>query len=74
MPDGGTEDAAMSGRGYTARQLLACAVREVGQRARVYPRFVEKGSMSQAQADLQIDMMEAIAEHFAEMAEKERLL
>ena len=61
-------------RGYTARQLLACALREISQRQRVYPRFVEKGSMTQAQAKVQIDMMEAIAEHFAEMVEKERLL
>jgi hypothetical protein len=61
-------------RGYTPKQLMACALREAGQRGRVYPRLVEKGSMTQSQADLQIDMMEAIAEHFAEMAEKELLL
>jgi hypothetical protein len=73
MPDGGTK-AMTDLRGYTAKQLLACALREVSQRHRVYPRFVEKGSMSQAQADAQIGMMEAIAELLAEMAEKERLL
>ena len=61
-------------RGYTARQLLACALREISQRQRVYPRFVEKGSMTQAQAKVQIDMMEAIAELLAEMVKKEQLL
>lgn len=43
-----------------------CAKREVAQRKRVYPRLVSKGSMSQAEADREIAIMEAIASDYQE--------
>jgi len=38
----------------------ACIEREIKMRKRVYPRWVEKGTMTQAQADREIATMEAI--------------
>jgi len=61
-------------RGYSVRDLLACAEREVKLRRRVYANRVETGRMSQHQADLEIDKMEAIAEHLATIEERERLI
>ena len=61
-------------RGYTMRDLQTCAERETNFRRSVYSRRVVKGSMTPAQADAEIDKMQAIAEHFAELAERERLL
>jgi hypothetical protein len=59
---------------YTMEQLKACADREVKYRRYVFPRRVEQQKMTQAQADREIGMMEAIAKHYAELAERERLL
>lgn len=66
--------AAKPSRGYTMRDLQACADRELRLRQRVYANRVMTGRMSQRQADIEIDRMQAIAKHFAELAEKERLL
>jgi hypothetical protein len=52
--------------GYSARDLQRCAEREANR--------VLTGRMTQAQADTEIRKMRAIAMHFAELAEKERLL
>jgi hypothetical protein len=49
---------------FTNEQLAACAEREVKQRRRVYPRWVEDGRMSQAFADEQIALMEWIASDY----------
>lgn len=61
-------------RGYSARDLQRCAEREANLRRQVYSNRVMTKRMSRQQADAEIDKMAAIAEHFAELAEKERLL
>jgi hypothetical protein len=61
-------------KGFAAADLQACAERELMMRRRVYANRVLTGRMSQRQADSEIDKMAAIAEHLAELAEKERLL
>lgn len=61
-------------RGYTARDLQACAEREANMRRRVYSNRVLTKRMSKQQADREIDLMAAIGEHFQELAENERLL
>jgi hypothetical protein len=45
----------------TVTDKFQCIVRELGYRKMVYPRQVEKGKMSQSQADREIAVMEAIA-------------
>jgi len=60
--------------GYTARELVQCAAREVALRRRVYPNRVITGRMSQKQADAEIDKMDAIAALLAEIEDRERLL
>lgn len=42
-----------------------CAIREVKMRRRVYPRWVEGGRMTQAAADRELAIMEAIAADYA---------
>jgi hypothetical protein len=59
---------------FTNTELQACAEREAKMRHRVYPRWVADERMTQKQADAEISKMEAIAAHFAALAEKERLL
>lgn len=61
-------------RGYTAKELQRCAEREANLRRSVYSNRVMTRRMSKHQADQEIDKMAAIAEHFAALAEKERLL
>jgi hypothetical protein len=61
-------------RGYSARELQACAEREANMRRKVYSNRVLTKRMSRQQADSEIDKMAAIAEMLAEMAERERLL
>lgn len=56
---------------FTAEQLAACAEREVKQRRRVYPRWVEDGRMTQAFANEQIAMMEQIASDYRVQANTE---
>lgn len=63
-----------SNRGYTMRDLQACAERECNLRRRVYANRVLTHRMSQQQADAEINKMQAIAEMLAGMAERERLL
>lgn len=61
-------------RGYSLRDLQACAEREVRLRRQRYPGMVLRHRMSRHQADAEIGKMAAIAEMLAEMAERERLL
>jgi hypothetical protein len=61
-------------RGYTASDLQRCAEREANMRRSVYSNRVMTKRMSKHHADAEIDKMAAIAEHFAELAERERLL
>jgi hypothetical protein len=49
---------------FTAEQLATCAEREVKQRRRVYPRWVDDERMSKEFADQQIAMMEQIARDY----------
>jgi hypothetical protein len=59
---------------FTADELHHCALREVRMRRRVYPRWVQNGKISFKHAQEEIEKMQAIAEHFAELVIKERLL
>jgi hypothetical protein len=44
----------------TLNDMVQCAGREVGLRRQVYPSMVARGKLSQAKADEQIEVMEAI--------------
>ena len=59
---------------FTADDKRAAILREIEQRKRVYPRLVERGTMTQAFADRQIQIMAAIACDYAKLAKTERLL
>lgn len=56
---------------FTNEQLAACAEREVKQRRRVYPRWVDDRRMTQAFANEQIGMMEQIASDYRAKANAE---
>ena len=49
---------------FVDKDLHECVIRELAMRRGVYPKFVRSGRMTQAQADREIAMMEAIVEHF----------
>ncbi len=55
----------------TSREKASCAEREVKQRRRVYGRWVAEGRMTQAFADRQIEVMEAIAQDYRAFADAE---
>lgn len=59
---------------FTAREKMRAAQREAGFRRFVYPKRVAAGKMNQTKADEEIALMDEIAAHFGELAEKERLL
>ena len=59
---------------FTTGELQRCAEREVAMRRKVYPRWVQNGKMSYTQAKEEIEKMQTIAQHFAELAVKEHLL
>jgi hypothetical protein len=61
-------------RTFTPAELQACAEREVKFRRRVFAHRVAQNKMRQAEADREILMMVAIAEHFAEAAKADRLI
>jgi len=50
------------------------AERELSMRKRVYPRWVESGKMTQAQATHEIAVMEAIADDYCKLEVGERLI
>lgn len=50
----------------STRQKREAALREVKMRKRVYPRWVEQNRMTQAKADEEIAIMQAIADDYAE--------
>lgn len=64
----------MSAPIITASEKLACVLRELNMRRRVYPRWVENGKMTQAKADAEIRIMEAIAADYERQVHGERLL
>lgn len=41
-------------------EQVACIQREIAMRERAYPRFVHKGTMTQAKADKEIAAMRAV--------------
>ncbi|MPR13233.1 hypothetical protein [Microvirga tunisiensis] len=57
---------------FTAEQLAVCAEREVKQRRRAYPHWVEDRRMTQAFADEQVAMMEQIARDSRAKADAEK--
>jgi hypothetical protein len=57
---------------FTNADKAKCARRELGQRRRVYPRLVEGGKMTQANADREMRLMELIAEDFELRAEQDK--
>lgn len=59
---------------FTYHELRDCALREVKQRERVYPRLVEQRKMSATEADRQIAMMTEIAQYLEKRSKGERLL
>jgi hypothetical protein len=56
----------------TFRTMLAECERELKLRRGVYSRRVEAGQMEQKQADWQIELMAAIADHFRPLAAAEQ--
>lgn len=65
-------------RPFSNREKMECARREVALRRNVYKLRVAQGRTSQATADKQIALMEAIADDYRKLAEaddrEERLL
>ena len=59
---------------FTNQQLFDCASRELKMRRRVYPRWIEQKRLTPQKAQSEIEMMEAIENHFSVLASRERLL
>jgi len=59
---------------FTAEQKRACADRELKMRERVYPRWVEKGNLTQEKATAEIALMREIRDDYEAKAAGERLL
>lgn len=59
---------------FTNTEKREAADREVKQRERVYPRFVENRKMTQDFADRQIALMREIADDYRKLEEKDRLI
>lgn len=53
-----------------AEAKLACAMRELAMRLKVYPRWVAEGHMSQGKADNEIKTMRAIADDYRMLLEE----
>lgn len=64
----------MADRIFTADEKLAAVRRELNMRRRVYPRWVSNGKMSQAKADEETAVMEAIVADYERQVQGERLL
>lgn len=64
----------MTAPAFTAAEKLAAVERELTYRRRVYARRVADEKMTQALADRQIALFEAIAADYRAAAEKERLI
>lgn len=55
----------------TLRQMLTEINRELAQRERVYPRFVESGRLTQSQADTQIERLRAARDLIKDLHDQE---
>jgi len=58
----------------TDADKLACAIRELKMRQKVYPRWVEEGKMSEGKAAHELACIEAIVSDYTVAAAKELLL
>ena len=52
----------------TNKEKLACVVRELGYRQRVYARLVERGKMSEPQRQQELRLMSAIVDDYRVLA------
>ena len=52
----------------TNKEKLACVVRELGYRQRVYARLVKKGKMSEPQRQQELRLMSAIVDDYRVLA------
>jgi hypothetical protein len=59
---------------FTAEDKYQEALREVEMRQEVFARLVTAGNMSEQLSKRRIAIMQEIADHFKELAKKERLL
>jgi hypothetical protein len=59
---------------FTSAEKRECAERELKMRQRVYPRWVQSEKMTQAKADREIALMQAIVEDYAILEGGERLI
>jgi hypothetical protein len=57
----------------SAADKLQCAERELKYRRRVYGRLIERGKMSQREADRELELMEAIANDYRDLASDEAI-
>ena len=64
----------MSELAFSTEDKLACALREVRQRERVYTGLVRRGKMSRELAARELRLMRAIAADYQAQTERERLL
>lgn len=58
----------------TNEEKHLCAARELKLRERVYPRMIEKKTMSVKKAAFEIECMKLISDDYRRLAEKERLI
>ena len=59
---------------YTATEKRDAAIKEMKMRERVYGRLVNAGAKDYREAQKQIAIMKEIADDYADLAKKERLL
>lgn len=52
---------------FTIRDLISEAEREIALRRNVYPRWIERGRLTQAKADLHLALMRAIRDVLASL-------
>jgi len=55
----------------TKRQMVTELNRELAQRDRVYPRLIDQGKLTQAQADLQTERLRAARDLIKELHDQE---
>ncbi|WP_176422184.1 hypothetical protein [Bradyrhizobium sp. 2S1] len=58
----------------SAADKMQCAERELKYRRRIYVRLVERGKITQALADRELELMDAIAEDYRKQVAQERLV
>lgn len=58
----------------TNAEKLTCALRELAMRKRVYPGLVQRGSMTEVQAQHELAAMEAIVDDYRKICGGKRLI